>query len=255
MAAAAFVALVLVFLFAPVAVVIGFSFNSSPRLSFPFTGLTTSWYTAAFSDPAVQSALRNTITAAVSTGAVAGLLGALFAFGMIKFGRRQQQLARAAIIVPAIVPWLLLALSLSILFTDLHIRLGLKTAIVGHIVLALPFVALVIAARLDQFDFRVIEAAQDLGASRLRAFWSITFPIMLPTLQGAALLAMAISVDEFVVTYFTSGGTQTLPVFIWGLMRLGIDPRVNAIATVILSTSVLLAIAAFLRARADVSAG
>ncbi len=125
-----------------------------------------------------------------------------------------------------------------VFFTTIHVQPGLLPAGIGHILVALPFVILTLNARLETFDFSVLEAARDLGASPWRTFRDITLPLIRPSVIGAALLAMALSIDEFVVTWFTIGNQLSLPVLIWGLMRRGIDPTVNALATVVLTSLV-----------------
>ena len=238
--AQAFIALVLLYLFAPVAVTVLFSFTTSPRLSLPITGLTLDWYSKAFSNSLFSLALVNTLTLAVVTGVIAGALGVGFAFGVTHLRRRVRGALLTASLVPAVVPGLVLGISLAVFFNALGLIQGLRNAGFGHIVIALPFVILTMNARLETFDFSTVEAARDLGASPWRTFLDITLPLIRPSVFGAVLLAMAQSLDEFVVTWFNVGNDQTLPVLIWGLMRRGIDPSINALATVVLSSLVAL---------------
>lgn len=240
LAARVFVLIVLVYLFAPVVVTVLFSFTTSPRLSLPITGFTLDWYTAAFSDPLFPDALTHTILLAIVTGIVAGALGVTFSFGMVRLQRRARSAVLTASLVPAVVPGLVLGIGLAVLFDALGITQGLQNAAIGHIVIALPFVVLTMNARLETFDFSVLEAARDLGASPMRTFRDITLPLIRPSVIGAILLAMALSVDEFVVTWFNIGQDVTLPVLIWGMLRRGISPTVNALATIVLVTMVVL---------------
>ncbi|MDA1095989.1 MAG: ABC transporter permease [Chloroflexi bacterium] len=241
LAPAVFIVGVLTFLFAPGTVVVLFSFNASPRLAFPFEGITLDWYAAAFSNARVVRAFTASLIAALVTGIVASLLGTAFAMGMIKLRAGVRGLALTVALLPAIVPPLLLGISLTVFFNGIGQRLGLATAIAGHVLVALPFVVLTMNARLELFDLTVLEAARDLGASSWRAFRDVTLPLIRPAVIGGALLAMALSLDEFVVTFFTIGSDQTMPVLIWGMMRRGIDPTVNAIATMIITAMVILA--------------
>ena len=233
-----FLVAVLVYLFAPVVVTVLFSFTTSPRLSLPIEGLTLDWYGQAFSDPLFTTALTNTIILATITAVVAIGVGVPFAFGLARLRDRQRQALLTASLLPAAVPALVVGISLAVLFTTIGRVPGLPNAAAGHVVVALPFVILTLNARLETFDFSVLEAARDLGASPWRTFRDITLPLIRPSVIGAALLAMALSIDEFVVTWFTIGNQLSLPVLIWGLMRRGIDPTVNALATVVLMSLV-----------------
>jgi spermidine/putrescine transport system permease protein len=248
-AARVFVAIVLVYLFAPVVVTVLFSFTTSPRLSLPIEGLTLDWYDQAFANPLFVTALTNTLWLALVTAVVAVGLGLPFSFGLAKLRNRARGPLLTASLVPAAVPALVLGLALAVFFTTIHVQPGLLPAAVGHILVALPFVILTLNARLETFDFTVTEAARDLGASPARTFRDITFPLIRPSVLGAALLAMALSIDEFVVTWFTIGNQQSLPVLIWGLLRRGIDPTVNALATVVLFSLIGLVVLAGLVSR------
>ncbi|MFN8518623.1 MAG: ABC transporter permease [Chloroflexota bacterium] len=248
-AARLLIVVVLVYLFAPVVVTVVFSFTTSPRLSLPIEGLTLDWYHKAFADALFTSALTNSLVLALVTAGVSVPLGVMFSFGMARLGQRARGSLLTASLVPAAVPALVLGIALAVFFTALGRPPGLANAAIGHILVAMPFVILTLNARLETFDFSVTEAARDLGASPLRTFRDITFPIIRPSVIGGALLAMALSIDEFVVTWFTIGNQQTLPVLIWGLLRRGIDPTVNALATVVLTWLVLLVILSSLLSR------
>lgn len=237
-----FVVVVMFYLFAPVVVTVLFSFTTSPRLSLPIEGLTLDWYARAFSNPLFSKALVNTVILAIVTAVVAGGLGVSFCFGVARLRRGARGALLVASLVPAAVPALVFGIALALFFNALGRTQGLLNAALGHILVAFPFVVLTINARLATFDFSTLEAAQDLGASSWRTFRDITFPIIRPSILGAGLLAMALSVDEFVVTWFNIGNQLTIPVLVWGLLRRGINPSVNALATVILSSLVLLVV-------------
>lgn len=239
-AARVFVAAILLYLFLPVAVVILFSFTTSPRLSLPIEGLTLDWYQQAFSEPLFSRALLNSILLAVVTFLGSVLLGVPFAFGLARLQRRARGALLTASLLPATVPALVVGVALAVLFSAVARPPGLLNAAIGHILVALPFVVLTMNARLETFDFSVLEAARDLGASPLRTFRDVTLPLIRPTVIGAGLLAAALSLDEFVVTWFNIGNETSLPVVIWGLMRRGVSPAINALATVILVSLVVL---------------
>ncbi|MBN8997376.1 MAG: ABC transporter permease subunit [Rhizobiales bacterium] len=239
--AAAYVVLVLLFLYLPVAVTVMFSFADSPRLSMPIEGLTLDWYRRAFSNPLMGVAVRNSVILAAVSAIAAGALGAGFAFGVIRMkSRRLRGVLLGASLLPAVIPLLVIGISLAVAFSAIGWLQGLRNAAFGHVLVCLPFVVLTMNARLETFDFSILEAARDLGASPFRAFLDITLPIIRPSILGAALLAAALSLDEFVVTWFNIGSQQTLPVLVWGLVRRGVDPSINAVASLLLFSLICL---------------
>jgi spermidine/putrescine transport system permease protein len=143
-------------------------------------------------------------------------------------------------LLPIALPGLLLGVSLLSFFNWLHVQLSLWTVIVGHVLLTLPFVVLVMMSRLTGFDRSLEDAARDLGASAFDTFRHVTFPLIRPSVIGSALLVVALSLDEFIVTFFTIGPENTLPIVIWGQMRQGVSPTVNAISTIMLVTTLVL---------------
>ena len=221
---ALFVGVVLSYLFAPVIVTVLFSFTVSPRLSLPIEGFTLDWYKSAFGNPLFVDAMQNTLILALSSAIVAVIFGTSFAFGITSIKGRRRRIALTASLLPAAIPALVLGIALAVFFSGIGSRQGLLNASIGHAVLSLPFVILTMNARLETFDFTTLEAARDLGASPLQTFRDITLPIIRTAVIGAGLLAIALSLDEFVVTWFNIGNEMTIPVLIWGLLRRGIDP-------------------------------
>jgi spermidine/putrescine transport system permease protein len=240
-----FVGAVLLFLFAPLVVIVVFSFNSTSSLSFPIAGFSLRWYSKAFDDPEVIAAIGRSAIAALATGLVAGSLGILAALGLQGLPPRARNVVQSVVLVPIATPALLLAIGLAIYFNRLGIKpLRLPMAISGHILLALPFVLLTMSASLENFRFSLLEAARDLGASRARAFWTVTLPLILPAVVGAMLLAAAVSIDEFIIAFFTAGNDNTLPLVVYTRIRRVIDPSLNALATFLLIATTLLALLA-----------
>ena len=237
---AIFVGIVLSYLFAPVIVTVLFSFTVSPRLSLPIEGFTLDWYKSAFGNPLFVDATRNTLILALSSAIVAVIFGTSFAFGITSIKGRRRRIALTASLLPAAIPALVLGIALAVFFSGIGSRQGLLNASIGHAVLSLPFVILTMNARLETFDFTTLEAARDLGASPLQTFRDITLPIIRTAVIGAGLLAIALSLDEFVVTWFNIGNEMTIPVLIWGLLRRGIDPSINALASVVLVSLIAL---------------
>jgi spermidine/putrescine transport system permease protein len=239
-----FVALVLFYLYAPILVIVVFSFTTSPRLSLPIEGLTLDWYGRAFADPLIPMALKNSAILATISAVGGGIAGAAFAFGLVMLRSPRLRASLLSIsMLPAIVPLLVIGIALAVFFRTIALPQGLIGAAIGHVLVSLPFVILTMNARLESFDFSILEAARDLGATRVQAFRDVTLPLIRPSVVGAALLAAALSLDEFVVTWFNIGSQQTVPTLVWGLMRRGIDPSINAIATLLLALLVCLVVA------------
>ena len=247
--ALAYVAVVLIWLFAPIAVIVLFSFSTSTRMMLPFQGYTFDWYAEAFANPLLERSVINSLILATTTATVATTLGVSFSFGVLKVRRRFRTAMTTASLLPAAVPVLVVGMALAVLFRTLAQPPSLVNAAVGHILIALPFVVLTMNARLETFDFSTLEAARDLGASPTQTFRDVTFPLIRPSVFGAALLAIALSLDEFVVTYFNIGTLMTVPTYIWSLVRKGIDPSLNALATVTLLTLVALVVLSNLLSR------
>jgi len=233
--AGAFVISVLLFLFLPIVLIVLFSFNSSPTLSFPISGFTFGWYREVLNDPLFMTALKSSLELAVVTAIVAGLLGTTAAFAVGRLSRRAQNGITYMVLLPSILPVLVIAIALAVFLNAVGISLSLRTAALGHILIAFPFVFLILRARLESFDYTLLEAARDSGASSMRAFRDVTLPLVRPSIIGAALVSISLSLDEFVITSFTIGPDQTLPVLIWAKLRVGLDPGVNALATLVLS--------------------
>jgi spermidine/putrescine transport system permease protein len=243
--AGAFVIGVMAFLFAPLIVVVAFSFNSIPRMSLPLAGISLRWYEELWGDPEVRQALTRSLIAAVVTALIAAPLGMLAALGLRALSERLRTVVLGAMLLPIVVPGLLLAVALAIYWNGLlGQRYSLSAAIIGHVLLALPFVILTLNAAVSSFRFSLLDAARDLGASPWQAFRDVLLPLIRPAVEGAALLAAAISLDEFIVTLFVGGRDTTLPVLIWGRVQRSVDPSLNALATTLLVATTILALLA-----------
>jgi len=246
---ALFVGIVIVFLFAPIVVVVVFAFNEIPRMALPITGLSTRWFEEVYADPQVRQALSRSVIAAIITALIAGPLGVAAAIGLHAVSERMRHVLLGAVLLPIAVPGLLLAIGLAMYYRGaLDMRGSLGAAIVGHILLALPFVILTMNAAVTNFRFSLLEAARDLGATGFSAFRTVMLPLIRPALEGAMLLAAAISVDEFIITLFTAGREMTLPVLIWGRIQRSVDPSLNALATTLIVATTILALLAARRA-------
>jgi spermidine/putrescine transport system permease protein len=239
-----FVAALIAFLFLPVAVMVLFSLNSTASTSLPFSGFSFRWYDAAFADERFTSSLRNSVIVAAASALIVAFVGTNASFAISRRPSRLLNAFSSFVTAPLILPGLFLGVALLSFYNQIDVRPSLLTVIIGHALVTLPFVVLIVNARLMNLDRSITEAARDLGATPLQAYRKIIFPLVRPAILGAILIAVAWSFDEFIITFFTIGGQSTLPILIWGLLRQGIDPSVNAIASIILFTTILVTLAA-----------
>lgn len=231
--------LIFVFLYVPIVALIVLSFNDG---GFPtaWTGFSLKWYGVLLnSGPLLSSAWNSLIVASVST-LIATTLGTLLALGVER--GRQSAAFDSMLLAPMLIPDIVLAVALLSFFSLLDVALGLQTIIAGHTVFNIAFVAAVVRARLKHFDWSVVEASIDLGASELVTLWRVTLPTILPGVLAGGLLAFTLSIDEFIIAYFTAGAGDsiTLPIRIYSMIRFGVTPEINAMATVMLLVSFLL---------------
>jgi spermidine/putrescine transport system permease protein len=231
---------ILLFLFAPTLAIILFSFDASGTGIFPPHSFSFRWYREAVSDPVITSAFWNSVIVGVAAVVIAIVVGTLAAFAFHSRRTRASGVVMGLVVLPLALPPLVLGISLLSLFNALNIRLSLMTVTIGHLVLVIPVVLLTLVARLSNFDDSLIEAARDLGASPWTTFRRVTLPLIRPSMIGAALLVLAISLDEFIVSSFTIGTQNTVPIVIFGQMRRGVSPAVNAISVVLLTITLIL---------------
>ena len=230
---------VVAFMVTPLALVILFSFNRSALTSLPLTGLTLDWYRRLFANSAFWPALENSLIVAFTTAAVSIVTGTLAALALSRMRERRATAIINLFSIPMMMPALILGVALICYFVRLlDVPLSLGTVILGHLMIAQPFVILIVHARLATFDWAAMESARDLGASPFTAFRTVMLPIIQPTIIGAALIALSISLDDFVITFFTIGGGNTLPTLVWGLVRTSLDPTINAMATLLILLSI-----------------
>jgi spermidine/putrescine transport system permease protein len=223
-----------VFLLSPLVLVVLFSFTSRAQSAFPIESLSLRWWEAMVADPRFFGALWNSLVISGTVGLLSAIIGTMAAMALARLGPGRARPALAMLCLPLMVPPLVLGVTLLSFYSKTHFPMGRQTVIMSHLLFTLPFVVLVVYARLRNFDYRVVESARDLGASPLRAFFTVTLPIIRATIVGAALIAMSLSLDDFVITFFTISGGQTLPVFVFGMIRAALTPMANAIGTLIL---------------------
>jgi len=228
------------FLYLPIAFLVLFSFNDYIIPSLPFRGFTLKWYRELGYDFVLHEALYNSLFIAACTTVVSTVLGTLAAFPLVRCTFRFKQSGQLLVILPMIIPHFLMGVALLLFFAFVKMPLSRLTIILGHVVFTLPFAVLIVSTRLYGFDRTLERAAGDLGANPARTFWHVTLPLILPGVVGAALLVFTLSMDEFLITYFVSGQKGTLTMYIWSLLKDGIAPRVNALASVLLGGSFVL---------------
>jgi spermidine/putrescine transport system permease protein len=258
-------ALFLGFIYAPIVLVVAFSFNANPINMMIWDGFTLDWYRTIFGFPAkvteltlyvestaqLYAAVKNSLIVATTTTIIATVFGTVLAIAVARFRFRLRGFYRGLLFLPMIMPDIVLGIALLVFFVTLGMKLSLITIIIGHCTFLISYVFIVVSTRLAGMDERIEEASADLGADPWTTFRRVTLPMILPGVVGGAMLAFIISMDDLVITYFISGvDGATLPVFIYGMMRRGIKPEINAIATIMLLVSVTVATAGLLlRAR------
>jgi spermidine/putrescine transport system permease protein len=226
--------LVYLFLFLPIAVVVVFSFNAS-RLVAVWSGFSLRWYTQAWTDPAILNALKTSLIVALINAALATTFGTLVAIGLQRVGGRVRTAFETMIYGTIVTPEIVIAIASLLFFVTINVDLGIPTIVITHVVYNTSIVALIVRARLAGTDRTLEEAAADLGAPPLEIMRRIILPLLAPAIFAGALLAFTFSFDDFVLTFFVSGATSTtLPLKIFSMLRFGISPVVNAIATVML---------------------
>jgi spermidine/putrescine transport system permease protein len=235
----AYAALALLYLFLPIGVVIAFSFNNPKgRFNYTWDGFTWSNWTHPFGVPGIGSAIRISLEIAALSSVLATALGALMALSLARYQFRGRGFVNLLIFVPLTTPEIVMGSSLLTLFLNQNISTGFTTILIAHIMFNVSYVVVTVKARLAGFDRHLEEAAMDLGANEWTTFWKVTLPLIAPGVLAACLLAFALSIDDFVITYFNSGSTVTFPLFVWGSARVATPPQINVIGTLIFIVAV-----------------
>jgi ABC-type spermidine/putrescine transport system permease subunit II len=238
--------LVYLFLFAPVALLVLFSFNANRYGTLPITGWTLQWYRDVFNNYQIQDATRTTLKVAAQVTVLATVIGTAAAFPLARARLRFRTAIRAGFMLPIMIPGLLIGVGLLTLFTSyLSVQLSTETAVIGQTVYTTPFVMLIVASRLQSFDRKLEVAASDLGANLPNRLRHIVLPLILPSVLAGALFAFTLSLDEFIITLFLIGGQNTLPIYIYTQVKFGITPEVNALATMLLAATLALSLVGF----------
>src|SRR5947209_8269595 len=235
-----------VFLFAPILLLVLFSFNANKYGTFPFTGWTSAWYGQVFGDYQIKDALSTTLKVAAEVTVISTVVGTSAAFPLVRSRLPFRSGVRIAMTLPIMIPGLLIGVSLLVLLTSLfHFQLSPQTAVIGQSVYTTPFVLLLVAARLQGFDASLERAASDLGANTFKRLRYVVLPLLAPAILAGALFAFTLSLDEFIITLFLIGNHNTLPIYIYTQVKFGITPEVNALAALLLAASLSLMALAF----------
>jgi spermidine/putrescine transport system permease protein len=224
-----------VFLYAPIVVLVVMSFNSGES-AYTYEGFSLKWYADLAADQRIMDGLINTLIVATGSTVIATVLGTLLAVGLARHTRSKT--LDAVALMPAVLPDLVLAIGLLLFYGMIQLTLGLYSVILAHGVFAMAFVAAVVRTRLSGADASLEEASRDLGAGPVTTFRKVTLPQLAPGIVAGALLAFTLSLDEFVIAFFTIGNSeQTLPIVIYSMIRFGVTPKINALAAVLLLVS------------------
>jgi spermidine/putrescine transport system permease protein len=245
-----FFALVVVFLYAPIVILLIFSFNNAAVPAFPLSGFTFHWYREFLANADLRGALETSAIIAVLSSMGAVLLGVLASIALVRRQFRAKSAVSALLLSPLVIPYVVFGISLLLLFHTLGMNRSILTVVIGHIVICIPYTILVVMPRLQQIDVSLEEAAYDLGASRLRTFRSITLPLILPAVVSAFLIAFTTSFDEYAVASFVVGTRVTFPIYLYSAMRFPNQlPQVIAVAVVVITVSLFVVLAAELGRR------
>lgn len=236
--------LIYLFLYTPIAVVIVYSFNAAKRGG-PWAGFTTHWYASLLDSPDKLAALRNTVVLALTSTTVATVLGSLLGYGLSRYHFPGRRLFAWLIYLPVVIPDVVMAIAMLMFYSVLRdafglFQLGMGTMVLAHVTFQIPFVAIIIRSRLAGLDPALEEAAHDLGATGWQTFRHVTLPLLWPGIFAGAALACTLSIDDFVVSFFTSGpGATTLPILIYSSVKRGITPDINALSTLLILASIV----------------
>jgi spermidine/putrescine transport system permease protein len=237
----AYALLALVYLFLPIGWIVVYSFNQPQgRFNLVWQEFTLDNWREPFSEQGLTDAFIESLKIAAISTAIATVLGSLIAVALSRYRFRGSEGINLFLVLPLTTPEIVLGSSLFTLFLDADVDRGFTTVLIAHVMFQVSFVALTVRARVRGFDWTLEQAAQDLGASPLRTFWRITFPLILPGILAAALLSFALSIDDFIITLFNAGSLQTFPLYIYGSFRVQFPPQANVLASVVLVVSVAL---------------
>ncbi len=251
-----YVFVVLAVTLVPIIIMVVYSLNKAPneRLTFSWHGFTTEWYKGIFDIPDLTSALVTSLEVAALSTVIAVAIGTPAALALTRYRFRGRGVGDLVVLADIAAPSVVVGASLLGLYVYLGISRGFGTILIAHVAFNVAFVVIVLQSRLQDLDPSLSEAARDLGSSPLNAFWLVTVPVIFPAILSAALLAAALSIDDFIITSFVNGQTLTFPLWVYGSVKVGIPPQVFAMGTVIFLAGVAIAVAGVVNARRSATA-
>ncbi|MED4781578.1 ABC transporter permease [Brevibacillus choshinensis] len=243
--------LMLVFLYLPIAILMLYSFNDS-RINAVWSGFTWKWYISLFENRQVIQALTNSLTIGIISSVLATVLGTAASLAIKHYSLRWRTIVNGLVYLPIVIPEIMMGLAMLVLFSQIHMELGKATLIMAHVTFSMPYVMVIISARLAEMGGELEEAAQDLGATPWGTLRHVTLPLIMPGIVAGFLMSFTLSLDDFIISFFVAGpNSTTLPLYIYGLVKRGVSPEVNALSTLLIVCTVLLVIVAELFRRKD----
>jgi spermidine/putrescine transport system permease protein len=224
------------FLYLPIVILIIFSFNDSKSV-FVWHGFTLKWYQKVFEDELLLLALRNTLVVSVAATTISTILGTMVSVALERWDFRLKLPFDALLFLPIVIPDISMGVMLLAFFALMGMAQGLTTVVIAHVAFNISFVAIIVRARMAALDPHLEEAAQDLGANEWQTFWRVTFPLLIPGILGGALTAFTLSIDDYVITFFTAGNESLLSLRIYSLVKTGVKPDINALSSMMLLVS------------------
>lgn len=237
-----FFCITMLFFYLPLLVLIVYSFNDGK--SMVWKGFSLRWYRELFTySENIWQAFRYSIGVAVVSGLLSTVIGTLGAIALKWYSFKSKKYLQLLTVLPLVVPDIIIGVSLLIMFASIHWKLGLLTIFIAHTTFNIPYVLFIVMARLEEFDYSVVEAAYDLGATERQAFQKVILPMLFPAIISGFLMAVTLSFDDFVITFFVAGlGSSTLPLRIYSMIRLGVSPVINALSVILIALSIVLTI-------------
>lgn len=235
-----YIALVFLFLYLPIFVVILFSFNSS-KMNIVFQHFTFKWYGTFFRNRSLMHALENTLVVSIASTVLSTVIGTIGAVGLNRYNFKGKKIIDKLLYIPIVIPEVVLGIALLSIYSILNVPLGLTSIILSHVTFSIPFVVITVRARLSGFDKSLEEACMDLGANRMLTFRKVTLPIIMPGVLSGAMLAFSLSLDDVVISFFTCGPkSTTLPLKIFSMVKTGVTPEVDALSAVIMLITIII---------------
>lgn len=239
-----YIVLVFMFLYLPIFVIAFYSFNQA-KTGALWTGFTLDWYHSLFNDSDVITAFKNSLSIAIMSTIISSLVGTIGAFGLYKYKFKGNSIVEALLNITIIIPEIIMGIALLVYFTQLNIPFGIGTLVFSHATFSIPFVLIIVRARISGFDSSIEDAAMDLGANRLKVFFTIVLPNILPGIAAGAMIAFILSFDDVIINFFVSGpASTTLPIKIFSMLRFGLSPEINALCTIMLIITFIILIMA-----------